>query len=300
MEPARRVRHVHQLHLPLPHARGLRGRRGIAAGSGADAGRAAHDRPSSPGHLRGTGSAVPGRQRGHHRARRGCAARRHGRQLGGHAAGEPARPVGPGGGPGQPGRAEAQGPRGAGRARPRRALLTRRVRVRRLRGRMGGRGGGNPRGRRRYVPAGRRGLRGGPGRGLRAAVVRADGAARSPPAPPCDRPRLHDGRGRFRAAEAAAGRLSAGRRDEESLRGVRYAHRAAAVDQPHGEADALLRLVDGDGTHPQAHRGHRRAGERRARTRGVRTRGSRTRRGEPARRQSGFRADTGSEPDAGS
>ena len=245
VEPARRIRHLHQLHLALPDARRLRRRRGLTAVTGTHADRAAHHQPPSAGHLQAAGPSGPCRQRRHHRAHRGSAVAGHRRQLGRHAAGEPALRVGPGGGPGKSGRPEAEGPRRSRRARRRRARLAGRLRIRGQRRQLGRRAAGAPRGRCGHRPAQCGRLRSGRRRGLRAAVVRADRTARRAPAPPRNRARLRDGRCRLRAAEAAAERLPPERRHQERLRGLRYAHRTAAVDQFHGQAHAVLRIVDG-------------------------------------------------------
>ena len=118
----------------------------------------------------------------------GLRAAGHRRRLGRHAAGEPAGRMGPGGGPGQPGRAQAEGPRcarsgsapsasspSAARRSPSSAVgwVAEQLGLRR------GRGG--------HGPADGRRVRGGPRRRLRDALVRADRAARRTAAAARDR-----------------------------------------------------------------------------------------------------------------
>ncbi len=247
LDPARRRDHLPLLPraLPADHRR-RRDRR-----------RAPHRRPARPDrgegrrpgarHLRPARHRRARRQRGHRRARRRRHPAAHRHQLDRRDAGVPARGVGArrhrgqpdpaqGQGRAHPGRARRRGPRLAGRvlARLHRRRLERRPdrHLRRRGGRLLPPGGGRPRRRRRRLPD---------------PAVRPDPAARRGAAPAPPGGGGAHGRGRLRAAQAAARRLHEGGRGEVDVRRVRRPGRPAPVDQLHRETPAVLRGLDGYG-----------------------------------------------------
>lgn len=245
LEPARGGRDVQQLRRALPAAhqrrRDLRRRPQRQPAQG----RREMDHRAGARYLRPARPRRPLRERRHGGADLAGRAPVHRRQLDQHPARRPARGVGPGGHLREPVPRQGQGrphPVRYGRHGARLADRLdhghdrRRRRARRARhqgGRLGQRGAGGGR------------VRRGRDRGVPAAGLRPDPAARRPPAPAAGGgggPRRSRG---LRATQASSQRLLQRRRRTERLRRLRRSRRARHLDQLHGPPPALLRRLDG-------------------------------------------------------
>ncbi len=243
VEPPGRRDHLHQLPVPLPADHRRRGHRRRHTQHPADAGARTQARRAGARNLRQARPQHPRGQRGHHRCRRRRRTALHRPGLDRLPARVPARRLGVRGEPRQPGPAAAEGrgrAAGPGRGRPGLAGL---LHVRHV-GRGVGRREGRAAGRRRPAHGG--GLLHRRARRPPADDLRAVAPAGRPSGPVAARAGRADRRDRLRTPQAAAERLSPGRRGQEHVRRVRRPGGAAPLDQLHGEADALLRGVDGD------------------------------------------------------
>lgn len=245
LEPARRCRDVLQLRRPLPadhhRRRDLRRRPQRQAAQG----------PRKLGHQAGARHLRPARPRRTLRARRHGGADLPGRaavhrhQLDQHPARRPARRVGPGGRPREPVRRQGQGRPHPARPRRHGARLADRLDhdhdrgrrraepARRHGGRLGRRAAGGRRVRRRRD------------RGIPAAGLSPDPAARRPPAAAAGGGGGARRGGGLRATQASSQRILQRHRRKERLRRLRRPRRPHCLDQLHGPPPALLRRLDG-------------------------------------------------------